>query len=139
MIKIYQTKFGKEGNCFPACLASILEIPIEGIPNFQSENGEWYFNYKKWFRRRGLDLLALNGNSWPKDMIGYCPQVYAIVSGKTPRGLDHATVYLGGNLVHDPYLGGGGIENIIDWIYIVPVHPKLTKEVVDEQAGAERV
>ena len=32
---VYQTQFGMpNGNCFAACVASILELKIEDIPNF---------------------------------------------------------------------------------------------------------
>jgi hypothetical protein len=42
MTPVYQTKFGKKGNCFAACIASILErelddcdIDMEGVKNFR--------------------------------------------------------------------------------------------------------
>ena len=130
MKKVYQTKFGKEGNCFPACLASILEIGIDEIPNFQEPQGEWYTLYKKWLNRYSLDLIALlNWDDQPKN----CPEVYSIVSGKSPRGLQHATVYYGLEMVHDPHPDGGGVKGITEWIYIVSKHPVKNRGVIKYQ------
>ncbi|SRR6266404_7195861 len=39
------------GDCFSACIASILEVPLEGFPNFLASDGE-----KTWFDR-WLDYL----------------------------------------------------------------------------------
>lgn len=39
MKKIEQTKFGLEGNCFQASVASLLEIPIEEVPAFDGDPG----------------------------------------------------------------------------------------------------
>jgi len=61
MIKIYQTKFGEEGDCFRACLASILELKIEDVPEFKEGHGVWYQKYRKWLQQFGLDLLAVTG------------------------------------------------------------------------------
>lgn len=122
MKKVYQTKFGKEGNCFVACLASILELNIEDIPDFRDVD-KWYFDYKRWLLKKfDLDLLALEG--WGKRTIGFAPKVYAVVSGLSPRGFQHSTIYFGNEMVHDPHMDGGGVTDITDWIYIVSVFPK---------------
>lgn len=120
MKKVYQDKFGKGGNCFSACLASILEIDLKGVPNFQEPNGEWYRNYKKWLMQKyELDLIAITNwneaENWPK--------TYAIVSGTSLRGLAHSTVYFGIDLVHDPHPESSGVKDITDWIYFVPKEP----------------
>lgn len=133
MKKIFQTKFGKpEGNCFPACVASILEIEIERIPNYQEGDGVWYQNFKKWLRKFDYECVALNRSLLAeKDQ---CPEVYGIVSGKSPRGLSHSTVYFKDEMVHDPHPEGGGVKDIEDVIYLIPKFPKLGQpgEVLDK-------
>ena len=126
MKKVYQTKFGKpEGNCFSACLASILEIDISIVPNFQEPRGEWYKLYKKWLNQYNLDLVALN--NWEGESKEFAPQVYAIVGGKSSRGLAHSVVYFGLEMIHDPHPEGGGVKDITEWIYIVSKYPSFVK------------
>lgn len=127
MKKVYQTKFGKpEGNCFPACLASILEIDIDQVPNFHEGNGVWYKKYREWFNKYDLSLVAIMNWEGQEDA---CPQVYAIVGGLGPRGLQHSTVYFGLDMVHDPHPEGGGVKDITEWIYLVPKFPKINQGV----------
>lgn len=51
MIPVDQTTYGHtDGNCFSACVASILEIPIEEVPNTLGVNAE----LMRWLAGRGL-------------------------------------------------------------------------------------
>ena len=59
MILVKQTKFGKgEGNCFPACLASVLELSLEEVPEIRGEN--WISDTNKF--RRNLDSATWSSN-----------------------------------------------------------------------------
>jgi len=129
MIKVFQDKFGKDGNCFSACLASILELNLAEVPNFQEPNGAWYGKYQRWAQKKDLGLVCIKGLYGMEDH--YIPKVYCIVSGKSQRGFDHATVYFGKEMVHDPHPEGGGVKDITDSIYIIPVRYKALQ-------GAER-
>ena len=51
-----QTKFGMEGNCFSACIASILGLSIEQVPEFTEEAGGWFFRWQVWLKQYGLHL-----------------------------------------------------------------------------------
>jgi hypothetical protein len=98
--KIMQTKFGaKKGNCFDACVASILEYPLEKIPeNMMSE--DWFLKYQKWLKTIGYQLLNVRLGD------GFLPEdIYYIVSGISPRFKDvqHSTVGLNGKIIHDPH------------------------------------
>lgn len=42
------------GDCFAACMASLLELPIEVIPNDHSEN--WWFVWREFLKQFGLSL-----------------------------------------------------------------------------------
>ncbi|NQT33228.1 MAG: hypothetical protein HQ594_06125 [Candidatus Omnitrophica bacterium] len=127
MKPVFQTKFGKlEGNCFSACIASILECSIEEIPCFLEPKGTWYQKYKKWLVQYNLDFVAIS--NWEGETKPYCPDVYCIVSGMSPRNLMHSVVFLKTEMVHDPHPEGGGVKDITDWIYIVPKYPRLNHE-----------
>lgn len=107
MIPITQTDPTKEtGNCFAACIASILEIPLDEMPNFHSEF--WADDWIEWLRPRGFSLMTWD---LPDDieilrherrrylMPGYC-----ILAAESPRfDCLHAVVCLDGEIVHDPH------------------------------------
>ena len=128
--KKYQNKFGKEGNCFAACIATITGISLESIPTFLEPKGEWYQKYKEWIQTKGFDMVALT--DWTEESKEFAPKVYSIVSGKGPRGLDHSVVYYHLDMFHDPHPEGGGVTDIMDWIYIVPIQYDLTAYYASE-------
>lgn len=121
--KVYQTKFGKpEGNCFSACIASILEVGIDDVPCYHEDKGVWYRKYQQWLRSYKLDFVAIS--DWQGEGKEVCPNVYSIVGGISPRNLPHSVVYFGLDMVHDPHPEGGGVRDITEWIYLVPMFPE---------------
>ena len=57
MKPVMQTKFGPvEGNCFCACLASMLELPIEDIPFYHDVN--WFKNYNDFLMTKGFTYVC---------------------------------------------------------------------------------
>lgn len=83
--------------CHAYCIAALLEIPFEEVPNYfkGSQNGELWNNRKqiKWLKNRGYGVV---GVLWDKIVDGgmcpIIPEVYCIVSGKTPAGTMHAVI-----------------------------------------------
>ena len=66
MFKVNQTCFGgkdapleQQGNCFQACVAMVLQIPLEEA--FDSRNiqddGDWVGEFNKWLERYGLGCV----------------------------------------------------------------------------------
>lgn len=107
MKPIMQTKFGvDEGNCFSACLASILEIPIEQIPNFCVEYpSDWLNKTNEWLAGLGLVLVDFTVEGLPDY------DTYWIASGLSPRlTCDHSVVYHASAMVHDPHPSGDGLK-----------------------------
>ena len=111
MIPVMQTILSPPfGDCFRACVASILELTIDEVPNFNTYLA-WY-DALQWFLGDyglyALDLRLISGAS-AKDFL----RGYYIVSGKSPRfDCLHAVVGRDGNIVHDPFPGGGGIRSV---------------------------
>jgi len=72
MIPVFQTIIDQGiGNCWYACMASILEIGIDDIPNFVKEASETKtcaeILARKWLKERGLFLLCIplhRGEAW---------------------------------------------------------------------------
>lgn len=99
-------------NCYAACFASILEIPIEDVPCFGRKN--FLKQADEWLRaKHDYTLLGFSGDF-------YCiPAVYHIMCGKSPRGIYHAVVGFQGKMVHDPHPSNDGIE-VEDYEFLFP-------------------
>ncbi len=122
MIPVTQTKFGpEEGNCFSACVASILELGIEDVPHFCAySNKRWLREAEAWLRENyNLTLLsfASRGTSGV-----YCiPAIHHILSGQSVRGLCHSVVGFRGKVVHDPHPSRKGIVEIEEYGFLIPL------------------
>jgi len=117
MIPINQTKLHnppeESGNCLAACIASIFEVPIDIIPEFEGEN--WYLEMMKFVEILGFEMLR-----WDEEVV---LKGYYIVNGKSPRGsFDHVVIFKNGKMVHDPHPSKKGIENIKWCLAFLPLH-----------------
>lgn len=125
MKPVFQTKFsdnGDHGNCLSAALASIFEVPLSTVPEFQEYGDEWWPKFCKWIETMGFYPLRIN-----TDFIfpGYC-----LIMGESPRDtkINHQVIYKNGLLVHDPHPSGGGIVNIKEVMLLVPLDPSRGNE-----------
>ena len=122
VIPVDQTTFGSEGNCFSACVASILELPISEVPQFMTVAGlndgdglAWWDRFTTWCRDRGVEFAYFG------DVNGPPPPGYSIKSGTSPRCATrkHAVVVLDGELAHDPRGDDRrGVLDLLDYITV---------------------
>jgi len=85
------------GDCFAACMASLLELPIEVMPNDHSEY--WWFIWEKFLDQFGLELTSCsaNGPIWSE-----YPWI-ASVKSKNYDNTTHAIIaHNGGEVLFDP-------------------------------------
>lgn len=132
MIPINQTRLGYEsGNCFAACIATLLELPISSV-DFVPVDGTWLEKTQEMLGKFGLMYLGINVSA------GHCilatPETHCIFVGNTGRGtMLHAVV---GRLtcnpegtqvkyttVHDPHPSRAGLEGPpVEIGFIVPIN-----------------
>lgn len=116
MTPVMQTQVsqpGVKGNCFAACVASILEIPIEdAFDCWKYTDEDWHDEFKKWLYERGLDCVAL----WELPV-----GVFGIANGQSPRGVSggHSVIWKDGQLAHDPHPDGGGLTGDPEYYYLI--------------------
>lgn len=84
------------GDCFGACLASILELPIEVIPNDHSPI--WFNIQKMYLNQFGLSL-TFHGSKGP--IWDDSPWI-ASVKSKNYEGVTHAIIMQGTEVLFDP-------------------------------------
>ena len=119
MIPVDQTKFGESGNCFDACLASILEIGIDKFPNFKGVGWAKRYNI---FLQNNFDMQILSIYSSPDILFsddGEGINTHHIITGPGPRGFMHAVVGLNGKMVHDPHPDRSGLLEVEYYEFII--------------------
>lgn len=145
MKPVYQTRFGyPNGNCWEACLASLLEIPLEQVPDRRPEGD------------RATDaeiadyLLERYGRAlaWLRFGASSTPQVLALeaghymLGGTCKSGLGHVVVAEKGRVVHNPHPGTDLVAADILW-FLVPVErcasPPYGELPTNEQQAAVMV
>lgn len=112
------------GNCFQACLASIFEVSLEEVPDWNiNGEGRWLDLYDKWLAERGLAMvdIFINGNpcrEFPKSF-----DVYWIGGFKSPRfNGTHAVVMKNHQIVWDPHPQRDmGVGDLVDCTFFVPL------------------
>lgn len=121
MIPANQTTFGSPGgNCFSACVASLLEIPTDDVPYFMGDEF-WWDRFVEWCAERAIRPVFHDrregryGHGFPP------PAGYSIKTGQSPRyppGHYHSVVALDGETVHDPRADDprGVWDPVIDYI-----------------------
>lgn len=130
MIPVYQDRFfqpgvGKDmqrGNCWSACIASILELPLPAVPNFveiEVLGGPSYWTLTYYY------LYAMGLTLYQYDPCVAPAGKYVIASGLSPRSTEeneiyHAVVYKDGRLAHDPVPEGEGfIGGLVKTVYVI--------------------
>ena len=111
--KLYILDASHNGNCYAACLASLLELQLWMVPPFEEmfARGTWFARSVEWLTRfHGLKLVRTEGHD-----VQNLPEFY-IANGLSPRGVHHSTIFSGGRLVHDPHPSGAGIADV-EWTW----------------------
>lgn len=115
MKPVFQTIFTPPmGNCQQAAVASVLELPLEAVPNFAEAGNAWLDKYQEFLHGLGLGLMSVQ---YSPNIFEFCKVGWHIMVVNSPRGkYAHALVALEGQPVHDPYPGGNcehrGVINV---------------------------
>jgi hypothetical protein len=109
-----QTIFGNgKGNCFAACIASLIGTPLAEVPNFCLSES-WLGDSIDWLRERGWGATFIYhqkpDHNAPVDCLLWS-SLPLIATGRSPRGeWNHCVVVdSAGKLVHDPHPDNTGI------------------------------
>lgn len=128
---------GPEGDCVSACIASILEIKIDEVPNFAAMSREilpsgystWYLEMQAFLSRRGFAWVEMQlGPSTPMFPMPYV--LTCVMIGKTKAGVRHAVVGTVENTNMDMIWNPSTISDIdaVDALcFLVPLNPASMK------------
>lgn len=85
-----QTRTGAHGNCFNACVASLLGVPIETV-DAELEENNWLEQMDALIHPLGYCFIEWDWDNpeRPWHWVGSC---YVIATGDGPRGTKHAVI-----------------------------------------------
>lgn len=122
----------ERGDCFSACIAALLELPLEAVPFFNSPTAlDSIGDLQLWLQKRGLSALWVALASPDARLCArLAVGTYFIAHGDSPRGnWQHAVIgrYTdegeGWEMVHDPNPEGGGIKQLRRLTFIGLLEP----------------
>lgn len=142
--KIMQTKYGKgNGNCAQACVAGLLNMNLEDVPDFASASGiEWWDSLYGWCIENSYGLILLDANT--KHLItntfgiGVCKikesddETHAVILQYSLDQKGEQWTYKA-ELYHDPNPKGMTILEVTHHIFIIPIAEKHRREGKDER------
>lgn len=118
MIQVNQRVFkhdpdnGQHGDCFLACLASLLEIELDQVPNLWKMYGtsgtSWFVGLNKWlgetYDLAYLEFQMVNRDVWRSFRDLNVDIGFHIISGPSPRleNVNHAVIGFNGLPYFDP-------------------------------------
>jgi hypothetical protein len=116
------------GNCFAACLASIMEVGIDDVPNLGADElqSAYMERVQFWLAQRGLCAIqTLHRWTTTGCSIPFPGHAILVVGSPRIQGGKHAVVWSGGKMVWDPHpqrdMGVGEAQEII---FLVPICPE---------------
>jgi len=91
MKPVMQTIYdGVSGNCFAACVASVLEMQLEELPN--PKNEDWWNVWRKTFAQLGVGWMFVDLPLPPSFHLRN--GIYVLLAGKSPRAVRTGADYL---------------------------------------------
>lgn len=102
------------GDCFRAAVASVMELPLDGVPHFMLFGDKWLDAFFMWMEERGFSV------SFTTDAFDVPTDTFYLLTGKSPRGdFKHTVVARNSETLHDPHPMGGGVESFVHAIWVV--------------------
>jgi hypothetical protein len=121
-----QTIFGEGGNCFATCVACLLDLAVEDVPNFVTGE-DWWEDFQKWLEEK--NLFAIEIDCEVQHMRNLPLGQLAILTGEANRGLLHCVIaaydgvdkngYMQWRFIHDPHPDDTYIKKIEYICFIV--------------------
>ena len=106
---VQQTRFGEEGNCFQACVATMLGMELGSVPDFCNlEDGYWYDKFFLFLSQFGLSCVMYDLRMVADtEFFDEIKDAATLVIGHTAQHITrrHCCVYWGGSVLHNPLQG----------------------------------
>jgi hypothetical protein len=102
---------GRPGNCLQACIASLLDLPLDDVPHFLLHD-DWTGALEQFLTAHGRRLHAQPASD-------HC--AYGMAWGPSKRGVRHAVVWADGRMAHDPHPSHAGLLHVTELFALTPL------------------
>ncbi len=113
MTPVKQTRLGKNGNCFEASIACLLNLKLEEVPDLLAyEHGPWMEKLNNWLAKEyKLTYMEVHIPIKEADDFFSDKDFFHIICGNTTRSthIKHAVIGRKGKMVHDPHPSNIGL------------------------------
>lgn len=109
--KLHDPEKGVTDNCLAACVATVLEVPLDEVPEFENMGNEQFGELVTFASQLGRRLTYHPGKVPP---MGY--SIGTVTSPRFPTER-HAVVCLDGKVVHDPHPSRASMNPERIWYY----------------------
>jgi hypothetical protein len=131
---VFQTTIDpQEGDCFRACIASLLEVDLEKVPFIPPSTGAQLRLYRDWLAPLGWTIIVVEVYGPRKHRVaqGLPVGTLMLVSGKSKTFENGLHVVVGRikdksgeyELAHDPNPSGSGIGEPYYYYFFAPLSP----------------
>ena len=135
---VHQPEQGRHGDCMRACIASLLDLPRDAVPNFAQMDadgeGNFWLLLADFCRQHGYSFVTMQGRFvWADDAI------YHVISGPSPpiNGGHHAVVGRNGQVFFDPHPSRAGLSgDPSEWKFDLLV--RMSEVANENRAAAEQ-
>jgi hypothetical protein len=118
------------GNCFAACLASLLELPLEEVPHVM-EHDNWRERTNEWLATLGLGLIEVRIDVEEPALFLLPQNMWLIATGTTRRHESRLHSVVGQSIaggcmwqyVHDPHPDKTFLTRASHLMWLVPLDP----------------
>ena len=108
-----------DGDCFRACVASILEMDLDQVPNFVGMHPqEWFHALEEWLRHFGLGALYVRAD---EEFKTFAPPGFSVLSvDLKDSDVGHCVVAKDGKIAWDPSpnRATNKVVNLRSWIVL---------------------
>jgi hypothetical protein len=134
MRKVYNSKDNAKGQCYEACIASLLNMPLDQIPLYKMP--DHWIKMDKWLYEQGFVSLLIE-NKPGLDFQCNFPYIVALRLSLPYKPVAyHACIYQTGKLIHDPSgimaWPGAVIQRVISYQVLLPMNPVCRCDFLDK-------
>jgi len=130
MQKVFQTRFGgvdaepkEQGNCFQACIATILGIPLDdAFDCIPFPPRKWFPAFNRWLKQYNLGCIFLEAKDGEVPCTLLVGTHIAECASTMESNTNHAIVMREGRYIHDPNVYANGRGKLMGVYLFVPIN-----------------
>lgn len=119
---------GTHGDCFRACIATVLQIDPNSLPHPIADGGGWSGAFWPALRKLGFTVRTIDHDGAPDDRHladgqGFIIPRVVMAAGDSPRGQWlHSVVWdrYSGKMIHDPHPSRDGLTCVRSLDFLAP-------------------